>query len=277
MKKTFLCMAAVFVLVTASCSVSETMQADKSGKGAPVSPLGYGEGTMVKLFYSHCFALQTFGKGTFMGYIEIENAAYRKEVTVHYKLYDEWRDVAAAYVKSLGNNKELWYFTYTNIGFNPFGGWDISFAIKYVVNGQTYWDNNGGADYHVGAGPRNFYPDFAWGKSIVALQTAQYNNAVSAPFFTGRVYTKYAEGDKSVKIVYTTDNWATVKECIAQYSYDDSDFWGGNKCSVWWYNVPVEGSPANIKFAIAYTLNGSTAWDNNFGRNYTLTPGTIWK
>ncbi|OHD60348.1 MAG: hypothetical protein A2014_02115 [Spirochaetes bacterium GWF1_49_6] len=277
MKKSLLILFASIVLIGASCSLSETMQAEKPADGASLSELGYGEGSMVKLFYSHCFAIQTFGKGTFMGYIEIENAAYQKQVVVHYELDGVWSDLAASYVKSLGNNKELWYFTYTNIGFNPFGGWDINFAIKYVVNGQTYWDNNGGADYHVGAGPRNFYPDFAWSKSIAAMQNAQYNNIVDEPFFTGRVYTKYAEGDKSVKIVYTTDNWATVKECPAQYSYDDSDFTGGNKYSVWWYVVPIEGSPAEIKFAIAYTLNGSTAWDNNFGRNYTLVPVTIWE
>ncbi|OHD57024.1 MAG: hypothetical protein A2Y33_08845 [Spirochaetes bacterium GWF1_51_8] len=279
MKKLFGFIVFAFLISGAACSVADRLDpsAPAPSGSASLDPLGYGEGTMVKLYYSKCYATYTFGTGKFIGYIEVENAAYRKEVVVHYTLGSEWKDIAASYLKSIPGNKEIWYFALDGIGFNPFAGWDVRFAVRYTVNGQTYWDNNNGQDYMTGTGPRNFSAEFAWGKSIVAMQYASYGQNDTEKFFNCRIFTKYAEGDKSVKIVYTEDNWATVKEAQAQYVYDDSDFTGGNKASVWWAYAPLAGTPENVSFAISYTLNGAAAWDNNFGRNYTVSPGTIWE
>lgn len=99
------------------------------------------------------YARQTDAGGGFSfygvkSYIKIKNIAYDKNVYIHRRMIgsDEWVDVPCYYSHSLNNGYEVWcgdpewyslYYT------------GIQFAIKYEVNGQTYWDNNNGNDYYV--------------------------------------------------------------------------------------------------------------------------------
>lgn len=75
--------------------------------------------------------------------IKVKNIAYVKKVTLHYKdsLYDRWQDCEAKYEGASNDGYEIWTVT------QAFVGDYIQYAIKYEVNGQTYWDNNSGKDY----------------------------------------------------------------------------------------------------------------------------------
>ncbi len=75
--------------------------------------------------------------------IKVKNLAYAKKVTLHYKdsLYDRWQDCEAKYEGASNDGYEIWTVT------QAFVGDYIQYAIKYEVNGQTYWDNNSGRDY----------------------------------------------------------------------------------------------------------------------------------
>ncbi|MFD0861039.1 hypothetical protein ACFQ1M_02365 [Sungkyunkwania multivorans] len=85
--------------------------------------------------------------------------------------------------------------------------------------------------------------------------------------------------EKSVKIVYTLDDWATVKEFeldfqqyyrVGYYNYlyspnaFDVERWSGR------LRYDTTNDPREIEFAVAYTVNGTTYWDSNYGQNYKL-------
>jgi hypothetical protein len=74
--------------------------------------------------------------------------------------------------------------------------------------------------------------------------------------------------EKKVEIVYTTDSWKTTGVIQAVYQGKD-----GNTPSQEYWRVQSEitCSGKTIEYAIAYTVNGQTSWDNNFGRNYKIT------
>lgn len=76
--------------------------------------------------------------------IKVKNIAYNKKVTIHYKdsaYPNMWNDCEASYSHQLNGDYEMWKCI------APFRGDVVQYAIKYEVNGQTYWDNNGGSNY----------------------------------------------------------------------------------------------------------------------------------
>lgn len=79
--------------------------------------------------------------------IEVANLGYEKEVLIH---FDDGREHRAHFVESLPDNQELWVYKSPHDGDGSYRGTGLhylKFSIKYVVNGETYWDNNGGWDY----------------------------------------------------------------------------------------------------------------------------------
>ena len=73
---------------------------------------------------------------------------------------------------------------------------------------------------------------------------------------------------KVVGAVYTTDNWATVHTAYGHYYWSPS-----SGLEIWEIDIPVS-SPSEAKFALFYQVLGNEYWDNNFWRDYTVTPAT---
>ncbi|MNW58870.1 putative phosphatase regulatory subunit [compost metagenome] len=137
----------------------------------------------------------------------------------------------------------------------------IQFAIKYEVNGQTYWDNNNGQNYSVS---RFNESSTILGKpNVFRAYDDLYENT-----FSGSVYVKNLVPSKEVKIKYTTDNWNTTREGFASYSIPaNSD----GSVEIWGFSFNnIDPSVTQIQYAISYTANGQTYWDNNYGNNYTV-------
>lgn len=84
--------------------------------------------------------------------------------------------------------------------------------------------------------------------------------------FYGGITTKNIGNPKIVKVRYTTDNWATYQEVNATYITTSSD----NIDDYWNFNVSVPNTVNQVQYAVSYTVNGVTYWDNNFGSNYTV-------
>lgn len=202
------------------------------------------------------------------GYVEVLNIGYAKNVTIHYTFDGvTWQDTAASYLTSTHGNYEAWKFTTEarNIGLRA--AYNCTFAIKYEVNGQTYWDNNNGNNYQSIDG-YGVSKEMAFGSGALAVDYAsiyRYNNVPDS--FAGCIQLKNLGYQKVVKVRYTTDNWATYSEIAAEYNYTAPT----NGVEYWYFDTPVTLTGDEIEYAVSYTVNGQTYWDNNFGSNYIAT------
>lgn len=212
--------------------------------------------------------------------VDVANLAFAKQVFIHYRKTDgSWGDLPLTYNRPATSGREIWsaYFSNTSGGSTLPGVADpIQFAVKYQVNGNTYWDNNAGANYSVAQNGgtilinRNVY-NASWTPSIA--NTSSNNNLV-----TGYVTVKNIAPTKTVQVVYTLDNWATQNTVAATFS---PYFWNSAYSSAtnpnaygfeeWNWAIPVGTTATTLKYAIKYIVNGTTYWDNNFGNDYVTT------
>jgi len=191
------------------------------------------------------------------GFIEIENLSYHKQVIVHYynRQSSGWHQAFAYYVKSSGNNKEIWKFDTPWHSFSARLSGDFQFAIEYKVNGQSYWDNNNGSDYKLSIGSRTIWPAFALGKSAIMVYSKR------------SIALRDLAYQKTVKIIYTYDNWNTVQTTYAFYM---RTYYADSSIQLWGFNLNTPGGSDLLKFAVEYQVGGQSYWDNNGGINYTI-------
>lgn len=91
----------------------------------------------------------SIGDKRFSGDIIVKNLGYRKHVEVIYTT-DGWvhtKTTPARYRWST-RDQEYWEFSAPPQDLDD-AEREIRFAVKYEVNGSTYWDNNAGRDYAV--------------------------------------------------------------------------------------------------------------------------------
>ncbi len=200
----------------------------------------------VKMYSTHINA-NRYGITSRTIYIQVDAAsAANKAVFVHYELYneEEWQDAQASFVTKLDDNTEIWRADITGIITGQF-------AIKYVGDGQVYWDNNNG---------KNYTNNDILGTAVVSAQPLRY----ASNGYTLRVAVKNLDYDKVVGVRYTLDNWATYHDVELSYeapiTETDSEYW------VTTLNVPIFTD--GFEFCVYYKVNGQTYWDNNFGSNY---------
>lgn len=173
-------------------------------------------------------------------YFKVENLAYSKDVTVHYH-YDynnEWKTQKAEFVASLDSNYDI--FTTCLIS-NQMD----DYYVTYTVNGSTY----------------TLYPshDILGDAKVKALRT-------SYPSPSSYEVSAVIKESGDLKVVYTTDNWKTVKEENLSY---DSDYDNGYRKYSTRLNLGNSDDVyANFQYAICFTINGHEYWDNNFGKNF---------
>lgn len=181
-------------------------------------------------------------------YIKVANLDYEKNVSVHYTFTDRngtWYDEDAEYVTSLDSDYDIFKATISGFG-------TVQYSINYTVDGETYVDDNDG----------DLYSNQVLGSaSVCALRS--YGTLSSYPI--NAAIRDYGT-DKDVKVIYTTDNWTTVKEASLSYSYNT----GEDGVVVYYTSLNLEDatSLSDFEYAIAYTTNGVTYWDSNFGSNY---------
>lgn len=182
-------------------------------------------------------------------YIKVANLAYEKNVSVHYTFTDRngtWYDEDAEYVTSLDSDYDIFKATISGFG-------TVQYSINYTVNGETYVDDNDG----------DFYSYQILGSaSVCALRS----HGITLSSYPINAAIRDYGTDKDVKVVYTTDNWATVKEASLSYSYNTEE--DGVVVYRTYLNLEDATSTNDLEYAIAYTTNGVTYWDSNFGSNY---------
>jgi hypothetical protein len=238
--------------------------------------LSFGQEDMVKLIRSennltngyHC-CLREEKKVL----IQVKNVAYEKQVYIHHEKSDgSWIDIPASYLSPGNGIYELWVADPADFGDTiQYGN---QFVIKYIVLGQTFWDNNNGNNYTLfdsewlGPGPM-------LGNNInVLIKRANLYSNGDLDVYIDLRNIAYA---KNVTLTYTTNNWSSSATLNAAYR---SSYATGYSTYILWpnsYNVErwkVESqllSNVPIQFYISYTVNGQTFYDNNYGTNYLLT------
>lgn len=85
--------------------------------------------------------------------ILVKNLGTGIKVGMHYRTgAGTWADAWGSYLYTMGDGRERW-----QVSFSPCYSYydpdcsdiDPDFAVRMDVNGQAYWDNNGGANYHL--------------------------------------------------------------------------------------------------------------------------------
>lgn len=205
----------------------------------------------VKLYYAQKGVPNAASNAGYSGCIAVRNLGYQKNVTVHYTDNGSTQhDVSTQYLKNDPENSDydVWQFDL----FEPSSS--LTFAIKYEVNGETYWDNNGGKNYTV-----SLTEPIVLSKCV--LKTTQTYKTSQSPMY---IYLKNLSYQKTVTVRYTMDNWSTYKSANATYERSLS----GNDVEQW--NLPANlPHGTNVKYEVRCTMNGVTYIDNNFGYYYT--------
>lgn len=185
-------------------------------------------------------------------YIQVDaRSASTKEVYLHHTQYsdNDWKDTKAEFYKKIDSNTEIWRAT--------IGVYEscLKYAIKYIGDGNIYWDNNNGNNYT--------YNNVLGTANVKSSRLC--NVGISGALV--RVKVKNLGYEKKVKIVYTLDNWNSKKEASLSYSSSIS----GTNEEEWSTNLQIEDGNFNqIKFCISYEVNNNVYWDNNFGENYDI-------
>ena len=204
----------------------------------------------------------------------VKNLAYEKSVSVYQKEPDgSWVNLPGAYVGPAGNGLEIWKVTkqYTSWGTEPQPTRDLEFVPRLGVGGQSYWDNNWGANHHLG---RNDGPLLHNTNVLVDGSFWRDNGDLDVG-----IDVKNLAYTKNVTVVYTTDGWATSHQAPAQfvsgYTYGYAYIQSPNAKGVerWQAHIPAISGSA-LQFYVRYQVNGQTYWDNNFGYNYSHTRPT---
>ena len=84
------------------------------------------------------------------GVVKVKNIAYHKTVVIHYTL-DSWKSqntVQCYYVNPLSGAKAHSAHDAFSFQLEAKSSWNcVEFCVSYECQGQTYWDNNSGANY----------------------------------------------------------------------------------------------------------------------------------
>ena len=203
----------------------------------------------------------------------LENLAYDKQVSIHLTSPDgATSDVAAHYVRSTGDGREVGAADRDYSSFRGEAPRDLAFDVRFGENGRLHVDDDGGRGYAIGQN--------AWATlslDDVLLESASLDSRQAQ--MTLALYVKNLAYQKALTVVYTTDHWATTRTAAAHYTGATLSFGGAPIANPdaagverWIATVPVSAQ-GPLEFAIAYDVNGATRWDNDFHRNYVVPPG----
>ena len=206
------------------------------------------------------------------GYIAVKNIAYVKEVNVRYNKGDgTWGTIPASYVKNnTSDGLEVWSFN--SDGIDVFCS-ATEFYIEYKVNGNTYYDSNYGNNYTIKpiSGYSYIQDGYTFGKqkavvtSIAKGSMMGYNQSAEV---TVRVNSTTAT-TSSQKVTYNENNYGWQSTTVTSSLNSLAD--GSSEAVLRLPLIDGDYIPSNLQLAAAYTVNGITYWDNNFGSNYTAT------
>lgn len=210
------------------------------------------DGKTVELYYLDGYGGR-YGMSKYTVYVKVNSNAQHKEVYLHYYNQNgsKWEDKAGSYVTTLPDGSEIWEVT-------PGNAYGTLYAIKFVGDGQVYWDNNNGND---------FTNQNVLGCANIKLRRIRTNESLNKITISLEAVVKNIAFQKVVGVRYTDDNWASYKDVDLKYS----DSIEGTNNERWTGTIEIDSSKkSSFHFCGYYTVSGDTYWDNNFGKNYNI-------
>jgi len=201
---------------------------------------------------------------------KVDNLGFTKEVVALYTPYGEvWKGQALHFAGNFG--------TY-DLFEGTINEQVDRFALSYSVAGQTYYDNNEGANYAlVGY-------DAAIGGDVM-LHRATSRRGVQAgggfvfttSWVDGQILVKNLTFAKEVGVRMSADGGATWWDSPASFAgmTTEDGVFVGPSVEVWRFKTPelnLNLDAPQFRFAVFYRLGpaGPTIWDNNFDHDYRL-------
>jgi hypothetical protein len=216
--------------------------------------------------------------------VKVKDLAYEKDLKFFLEYEDgTWAEFGnARFVEDIDSEWELWTISavWTNYNYytEPTPNFGDEFVIKYEVAGNTYWDNNYGNNFIMGHNDGEYLADgINVSKLSINAYKLDYPGSSGVVNFWGTILVKNLAYNKSVCIVYTTDNWASTQEVYATYSYNRFIPYGGSitypnvhGVERWSFEQELDANVTDIEYVIRYEVDNNTYWDNNYGKNYKI-------
>ncbi|WP_137939282.1 carbohydrate-binding protein [Chitinivorax sp. B] len=205
---------------------------------------------------------------------KVKNLAYDKKVILEYRLPDgQWRQSDLSYNRPAGGGSEIWSGAIGSYGpaEPPRLPGALQFRVKYQVNGNEYVDDNHHQYFHLAANAG----DMLTSATVLVPDHAQMVDQFWGGQYHGSVVVKNLGYAKDIQVHYTTDRWQTQRIAYPQYlpyfTYGYSTVANPNSegVEVWPFSLDAGGS-SELEYAVRYSVNGQTYWDNNFGQNYRV-------
>ena len=226
--------------------------------------------------------------GSYRGYtsysrkftVKVKDLTFEKSVSIfHEKVDGSWEEIPLSYSFDVDDQNEIWTGEYSHGGYGASQIYADEFVVKYEVNGTTYWDNNNGNNYVMSSNEGYFLAD---PNANVSVDT-DYDSLYYTPYYDQNtlsitVDVRNLAPNKEVGVVYTTDGWQTqgyFQLDYRRYWYNGPSFYiqSPNRFGIerWSGTTSIDKSANNVEYVVVYKVNGQEYWDNNYGKNHTVT------
>ncbi len=144
---------------------------------------------------------------------KVKNIAFAKDVAIHYAQADgTWSERTLSWQKNF-TGYDL--FSRTDNTFST-----TEFVIRYTVSGQTFWDNNGGANYHVDSARPNTVGGIVILNKAIARRGSQAGGGFvfTTSWVEGEIFVKNLSFQKHVGIRLSSNGGASFHDTNASFS-----------------------------------------------------------
>ncbi len=189
------------------------------------------------------------------GSIEVKNLGPVKQVWLHYQnALGDWVDHPAFYTAPTTDNYEAFTFRLPLPGSVS----SVRFAVKYRVNGQTYWDNNNQQDYRFDGNTQTAFKH----QSVAVDDASRYYNKV-----TLSARSRYQSTGDKVALVYSVDHWQTQQRRELTLSHTVNGLYGSS--GFWQTTLGIEYYRP-FEYFLEYQTGNEVEQDDYHGKGYRL-------
>jgi Carbohydrate/starch-binding module (family 21) len=230
----------------------------------------------------HIAAFGGFARGGFEGEFSnitarVQNIGFTKDVALHYNDNGNWTEVPMAWKSNFGDY-DVFFVSEPKLV--------DEFVLRYTIGGITFWDNDGGRNYHFDGRALVVGANVSLNKATARQGTEAGGGFVfDTSWIEGELYVNNLSPVKEVGIRLSADGGATWEDVDASFAGPAAGTgatFDAGTAELWKFkSLELDFDPAasQFRFAVFYRNlpTGEVFWDNNFGQDYKVnkTDGSI--